>query len=236
VPHLLLLWAKLGQADFAERHPVICHLLDVASVALRLWGNVLRDALKQRLAASLGLPPDAAGRWLAFWAGAHDIGKVSPGFQAKNPQAKEALGKAGVSFAVPDDTPHGTVSAAVLPKLLHQPGGWPGIPESLARQVAVAVGGHHGVFPGARACRLGAAVLGDTKGTWHGQVALAAALLTWVAAAPLAWILLGGLGPGMVESTGARAVVKFLGLWGGAALALARSLAGLSVARRRLSR
>src|SRR4051812_47014714 len=78
VSHLLLLWAKLGQADFAERHPIVCHLLDVASVALRLWDDALHDALKKRLAASLGLPPDHAGRWLAFWAGAHDIGKVSP--------------------------------------------------------------------------------------------------------------------------------------------------------------
>jgi hypothetical protein len=77
VSHLLLLWAKLGQADFAERHPVICHLLDVASVALRLWEDALREALKNRLADSLGLPPDHAGPWLAFWAGAHAIGKVA---------------------------------------------------------------------------------------------------------------------------------------------------------------
>ncbi len=151
-----LLWAKLGQSDFADRHPVICHLLDVAFVALRLWEDVLHDALKKRLATSLDLPPDAAGRWLAFWAGAHDIGKVSPGFQAKNPQAKEALQRAGVRFVGHDDTPHGTVSTAVLPKLLHQPTDWPAISEALARQVAIAVGGYHGVFPGA-GCRFGLA-------------------------------------------------------------------------------
>jgi CRISPR-associated endonuclease/helicase Cas3 len=136
VSHLLLLWAKLGQADFAERHPVICHLLDVASVALRLWDDALREGLKQRLAASLGLPIDAAGRWLAFWAGAHDIGKVSPGFQAKNLQAKEALRKVGSRFVGNDGTPHGTVSAAVLPPLLHQQTGWPALSGPLARQVA----------------------------------------------------------------------------------------------------
>ncbi len=69
-----------------------------------------------------------------------------------------------------------------------------------------------------------------------GQVALAAALLTWVAAAPLVWILRDGLGPGMVESAGARAALKFLVGWGAPALALAVPLAGLTVIQRRLSR
>jgi hypothetical protein len=67
-----------------------------------------------------------------------------------------------------------------------------------------------------------------------GQVALAAALLTWVGAAPLVWILRDGLGPDMVESVGARAVLKFLVGWGAPALALALPLAGLSVVQRRL--
>jgi hypothetical protein len=110
------LWAKLGQADFAERHPVICHLLDVASTALRLWEDVLHDALKKRLAASLGLPPDAAGCWLAFWAGAQDIGKVSPAFQAqrKTGEQKTQLA-AGFNFDKPGGKkPQGDISTAVL--------------------------------------------------------------------------------------------------------------------------
>jgi CRISPR-associated endonuclease/helicase Cas3 len=162
----LLLWAKLGANDYEHRHPVVCHLMDVAAVCLQLWNLVLPDASKRRLADCLALEPDVAGRWLAFWAGAHDVGKVSPGFQAKIPQAKEALRKQGFRFIGNDDTPHGTVSAAVLPKLLHQPTGWPPIPEPRARQIAVAVGGHHGVFPGASDCRLGTAALGDTNAKW----------------------------------------------------------------------
>jgi hypothetical protein len=69
-----------------------------------------------------------------------------------------------------------------------------------------------------------------------GQVALAAALLTWAAAAPLVWVLRDGLAPGMVESAGARAVLKFSVGWGAPALALALPLAGLSVVQRRLGR
>jgi hypothetical protein len=82
---------------------------------------------------------------------------VSPGFQGKNEQAATELRKSGLRFIGKDGTPHGTVSATVLPELLRQPSGWPSIPEALARQVAVAVGGHHGVFPGAADYRLGIA-------------------------------------------------------------------------------
>jgi CRISPR-associated endonuclease/helicase Cas3 len=164
----LSFWAKLGNATWPDKyHPVVCHLIDVGLVARRLWSDVCRSRVREWAATRLGLPDqDAAGSWLAFWAGAHDIGKVSPGFQAKSPQAKEALRKARFRFVGKDDTPHGTVSAAVLPKLFHQPTGWPPISERLAHQVAIAVGGHHGVFPGAGDCRLGTAALGDTSGKW----------------------------------------------------------------------
>src|SRR4051812_39299803 len=101
---ILLPWAKLGHEAYEARHPVICHLLDVAFVALRLWEDVLDDSLTKRLADKLGLAANAAGHWFAFWAGAHDIGKVSPGFQGKNPQAKEALRIAGFLFVGTDDT------------------------------------------------------------------------------------------------------------------------------------
>jgi CRISPR-associated endonuclease/helicase Cas3 len=163
----LLFWAKLGSATWPETyHPVTCHLIDVGQVARRLWSDVCGSKVRQWVTARLGLSEDAAGAWLAFWAGAHDIGKVSPGFQAKSPQAKEALRKEGFRFIGNDDTPHGTVSAAVLPRLVHQTTGWPAIPEPLAYQVAVAIGGHHGIFPSASECRLGTTALGDTNAKW----------------------------------------------------------------------
>jgi hypothetical protein len=67
------------------------------------------------------------------------------------------------------------------------------------------------------------------------RITLSAALATWVAAAPLVWILRDGLAAGMVETTGAQAAYKFLVGWGVPALILAAPLYGLSVAQRRLA-
>jgi CRISPR-associated endonuclease/helicase Cas3 len=145
----LLLWAKLGTKDYEHRHPVVCHLMDVAAVCLQLWKLVLRDASKRRLANSLALEPDVAGRWLAFWAGAHDIGKVAPCFQAKDRSgaARAALSAEGFDFPAGEDVPHGIISTRILAELLADPAGWPSVPAALARRIAVTVGGHHGVFP-----------------------------------------------------------------------------------------
>jgi hypothetical protein len=61
-----------------------------------------------------------------------------------------------------------------------------------------------------------------------------AALVTWVAIAPLVWILRDGLAVGMVETTGIDAVLKFLVGWGVPALVLAIPLIGLFVVERRM--
>src|SRR4051812_6190637 len=99
----LLLWAKLGRDVYERRHPVLCHLADVAAVCLALWEHVLREAPKRRLAEAVNLAPPAAGRWLAFWAGAHDVGKVAPCFQAKDHSgaARAALAAEGFDFDHP---------------------------------------------------------------------------------------------------------------------------------------
>jgi hypothetical protein len=51
-----------------------------------------------------------------------------------------------------------------------------------------------------------------------GKMLLIAALITWVAMAPLVWILRDGLAVGMIETTGTEAVFKFLVGWGVPAL------------------
>jgi hypothetical protein len=86
---LLLHWAKLGSATWPEKyHPVLCHLIDVGQVAWRLWSDVCRSKVRDWVTNRLGLPDhDAAGTWLAFCAGAHDIGKVSPCCQHRGERA-----------------------------------------------------------------------------------------------------------------------------------------------------
>ena len=56
---------------------------------------------------------------------------------------------------------------------------------------------------------------------------LLGALASWVAAAPLVWILRDGLGPDQVDSEFPWAVVKFLGGWGIPAVILAAPLLAL---------
>jgi CRISPR-associated endonuclease/helicase Cas3 len=147
-----LLWAKLGNETWPEKyHPVICHLIDVGQVARRLWDDVCRARLRQWVVNRLGLADEsAAGAWLAFWAAAHDIGKVSPCFQHRGERTAalyQQLTKAGFDFPG-GDRPHGDISTKVLAHVLESPSGaWPGVPKRIAQNVAVAVGGHHGLFP-----------------------------------------------------------------------------------------
>jgi CRISPR-associated endonuclease Cas3-HD len=91
------------------------------------------------------------GPWLAFWAAAHDIGKVCPGFQVLGDDPRTA--KLKVCLSEPEwdypigKTPHGTVSTAIAAEAMKDGLGWPAVDEKLARTVAVAIGGHHGIFP-----------------------------------------------------------------------------------------
>lgn len=146
---LLSFWAKLGKATWPEEyHPVLCHLIDVGQVARRLWGDVFRRQVKQRVTRQLGLLEEMyAGKWLAFWIAAHDIGKLSPCFQHRGPNTDE-LRKRLAGFDFPCvDRKHGDISTKVLADELKQSNNWAPIADAVARNVAVAVGGHHGIFP-----------------------------------------------------------------------------------------
>jgi CRISPR-associated endonuclease/helicase Cas3 len=80
---LTLFWAKRDR-ETGACHPVLCHLLDVANVARLLWQEVFHDAIRRRLSAELRLDPPSAQAWISFWAGCHDLGKVSPAFQSRS--------------------------------------------------------------------------------------------------------------------------------------------------------
>jgi len=67
-------------------------------------------------------------------------------------------------------------------------------------------------------------------------VLLLAALIAWLSAAPLAWILRDGLAPGMIETTGLKAVTKFVVGWGTPGLVLAIPLLALWIIERRAKR
>lgn len=166
----LVLWAKLsrGQGASWTFHPLLCHMLDVASVAAGMWRAALPGAARRRIAAALGLEDASAGRWVAFLAGLHDLGKASPAFQLQ--PAGEARGfrdrlrEAGLTLPVRmASAAHGAVTASQLGEILT---GDFDVGRPVARAMAAAVGGHHGTFPTGQEIvgAAGSAAVGDV--TW----------------------------------------------------------------------
>jgi CRISPR-associated endonuclease/helicase Cas3 len=97
----------------------------------------------------LGLDEGACGRWLAFWCGAHDIGKVAWCFQSQGKTGELQTLLKTMGFDAPTgNRPHGELSTKVLAELLASPGSaWSAVSKQVALNAAVAVGGHHGFFP-----------------------------------------------------------------------------------------
>ncbi|QKW66152.1 CRISPR-associated endonuclease Cas3'' (plasmid) [Streptomyces sp. NA03103] len=92
------LWGKaagLGKdARGAHRtHPLICHLLDTAAVAEVLWDELLTSRQRSMVAGALQVPEGEARALAAFWAGLHDIGKISVPFQLHRYGPKYADGQ-----------------------------------------------------------------------------------------------------------------------------------------------
>ena len=145
-PLYQLLWAKADRKT-GRMHPLICHMLDVAEVALALWNEVLTDGIRKQFADALGLNAEATGRLLAFWAALHDLGKASPAFQRQVKPLEAALSVAGLSFPKlfsQEASPHGTISAWALEQVLQSETGMALRP---AKRIAAALGGHHGTWP-----------------------------------------------------------------------------------------
>ena len=144
-PGLLLLpWAKRRIDPPREvLYPLLFHMIDVSTVTEVLWHSCLHRSARRFCSAQLGLTEAEAGGWIAFWAAMHDLGKASPGFQGKSASARGTLGR-HLSFPrTLRHVPHGTITSATLPEQLESHIG----NAEVRRRVAIAVGGHHGVFP-----------------------------------------------------------------------------------------
>jgi CRISPR-associated endonuclease/helicase Cas3 len=125
-------------------------MLDVARVAERIC--LAQGTSASALLKRYGLADPDNLRWVALLAALHDLGKASPAFQlhpsfspAELDVVRERLAKAGLWMPrVRDsDTPHGTITATVLPEILVDRYGFS--PEA-AEIFSRAAGAHHGVF------------------------------------------------------------------------------------------
>ena len=210
-------WAKLPRDIPAPRayHPVLCHLIDVAAVTEILWREVLTSAARSRTAEALRMTEDAASHWVPFLAGLHDIGKVSPSFQLQvpDPEVPERLRRAG--FAADQlikparPVPHGDASALSLQYeiLCDPPFNMSG---RVLRDLAVLIGGHHGLFPmpGSLADARSDLV---ASGPWQQSRKRLAAVLQTMVGVPVAEVP-GGLGhPAAMFLAGLVSVADWIG-------------------------
>lgn len=134
-------------------HPAVCHLIDTAAVAELLYPVLVGPRVRAELEAGLRPLGDVRG-WVSVLCGLHDLGKVSPVFQAQclkialermGPRAAAGLegAKAALGHRPRQDVEHGLITAAHLRPRLEQ---W-GAGADVADAVACVLGGHHGWMP-----------------------------------------------------------------------------------------
>jgi CRISPR-associated endonuclease/helicase Cas3 len=151
-------WAKTGSVNLDENgqpkyHPVICHLADTAAVAMEIVRNCLSPVAVKTLENGLGLSGESLVKCCGFFAGSHDLGKVSPAFQFQVDPVGKALAGGGLydlwhninPVTRSCKAPHGLVTAKTLPEFLIERN----LDKALAKRLAAIVGGHHGFFPSA---------------------------------------------------------------------------------------
>ncbi|MEZ0109322.1 CRISPR type I-E-associated protein CasA/Cse1 [Catenulispora sp. EB89] len=146
------LWGK--SRNLPSPYPLVWHLLDAAAMAELLWEEYLTPSQRRVILDGLGLgtAQESSGRaLLAFWAGLHDLGKISPGFQRADADRFAELLASGYSSAADSDYRHDWVSQQSVAFQLAGAGyGSPwsrGRPGSCpAQRVAQVLGGHHGRF------------------------------------------------------------------------------------------
>ncbi len=156
-------WAKTGRGEFRENgqpkyHPVICHLVDTATVAMEIV-RLLSPVAIATLERGLGLTGESLVKCCGFLAGSHDLGKVSPAFQFQVSEVGKALA-GNVLYGVwlelsPErrngKAPHGLITAKTMPEFLLDAGLGSHLSKRkashLAKRLAMIVGGHHGFFP-----------------------------------------------------------------------------------------
>jgi CRISPR-associated endonuclease/helicase Cas3 len=160
------LWGKaagLGKnaAGAHRTHPLICHLLDTAAVAEVLWDELLTSRQRSMVAGALQVPDGEARALAAFWAGLHDIGKISVPFQLHRYGPKYADGQL-LAQELGGEDGYGFAAGAALDRQSHEAAahwwlagifeeiGYPSSrrrPQSrLSHAVAQMLGGHGGRY------------------------------------------------------------------------------------------
>lgn len=147
------LYAKTNRGNRDQIHLLLYHLIDVGAVAQAMWQTVFTASFRQQVADLLDVSVTEAGRFVAFMAALHDLGKASPAYQNKYAPPWLRARFTGIDLivephyynATTQKCPHATVTTWAIPKLLTE---YEGYDERFASKIGVALGGHHGNWPG----------------------------------------------------------------------------------------
>ncbi|MEU8625636.1 CRISPR-associated helicase Cas3' [Streptomyces sp. NPDC048669] len=146
------LWGK--ESGLSRPYPVVCHLLDTGAVFQELWDVVLSGETRTAIADALGLSVAEARTVVSFWAGLHDIGKITPPFQAQVPACYKPVQDDPAYVSAPGaeaerEFRHEIASHWALNELFEAadyPGSERLLHRAVSHQVAQLLGGHHGLF------------------------------------------------------------------------------------------
>ncbi|MFC9431271.1 CRISPR-associated endonuclease Cas3'' [Streptomyces sp. NPDC056987] len=149
----------LGKSQGLDHpYPLMGHLLDTAMIAGSLWETVLTPFQLAAIASAIGVEVGAAKRIIMFWAGLHDLGKITPQFQdmliRERPEHRAFLAEETYSHDRNRDGKtkglrHELATNQALPQLLAG-AGYPAsgrVAGLLVSQIGQVLGGHHGRYP-----------------------------------------------------------------------------------------
>lgn len=139
--------------------PLSQHLADAAGIAERLVDEWVSPHVVRRIASDIGGGHNDV-RILATWlAAVHDVGKVSPAFAVQAPPLADAMREHGLDAdprisldPARSRVRHEIVGQVAVRAFLTDVLGYP--PRGAAAQLAVIVGGHHGIPPSASTAKL----------------------------------------------------------------------------------
>lgn len=139
----LRLWGKSrGLGTGNDRYPLVCHLLDAGATAGHLWDEYVPVGVREFIASGFGVSVERAGNLIALWAALHDIGKLTPEFQALDNKADLSGYPAGRGQRPAHDERGQNWLQSALPGLGYAASDRYG-PGFLVPQL---LGGHHGKF------------------------------------------------------------------------------------------
>jgi len=167
----LIFWAKSGDKDHPEGHPLLAHMLDTAAAAFKILEREPASTLAAYANDYALEDPTKAQKLTAFLVGLHDLGKASAIFQVQWPAGWQKVNAHGLK-AKPSCLPerdsehwvaHGVMSVIFTESLLPELS----FPFAFSSAVAELLGAHHGFLATPEERQNGTYVLDCETGPWE---------------------------------------------------------------------